>query len=321
MNKVYIVIINYNSYSDTIECIESLSNIEYSNYQIILVDNCSTDNSIECLKNWCNGDEYKLETSFPELMRPISEKPLDFVYLNEDNLETSNYNNRLIFVKAKQNKGFAAGNNIAINYIIKNNSNAYCWMLNNDTVVKKDALLNLVEYQKVNNLGLTGSVLKYYDNPNIIQAVGGKVNSFFGTTSHIVNLSCKEIDYVIGASCLVSPKVLREIGPLSEEYFLYYEDVDYSYRVTSAGHKIGFANRSLLYHKTGKSTGANIIAKKRNDDIDLLILRNKIKFYHKFMSGFFGLYAGFIIVIVLRILRGKFNMIKPIIKLLIDKKL
>ena len=117
--KVYIVIINYNSYSETIECIESLLNIEYSNYQIILVDNCSTDNSIDQLKDWMNGNKYKLETSFPELIYPISEKPLDYIFLDEEGLEKDIYSNRVIFVRAKKNKGFASGNNIAINYIIK----------------------------------------------------------------------------------------------------------------------------------------------------------------------------------------------------------
>jgi len=320
-NKVYIVIVNYNSYADTIECIESVLNIEYSNYQIILVDNCSKDNSIQHLNDWCNGSKYKLETSFPELIPKISKKPLDFICVDEDNLERSNYKNRLIFVKARENKGFAAGNNIAINYIIKNNSNAYCWMLNSDTVVKRDSLCNLMEYQEYNNLGLTGSVLKYYYNPNIIQAAGGKINSFFGTPYHSVNISSQQLDYVVGASCLVSPKVLQHVGLLSEEYFLYYEDVDYSFRVKDAGYNIGFASKSVLYHKVGKSTGANTSAKKRSDQMDLLMLKNRIKFYRKFLSGSFGLYSGFLIVILLRIFRGKFNIIKPIVKLLINNKL
>lgn len=160
----------------------------------------------------------------------------------------------------------------------------------------------------------------YYEQKDIIQAVGGKVNKFFGTTSHITNKHVNKIDYVVGASCLISSEVLNTVGLLDEDYFLYYEDVDYSYKVKNKGYKLGFCFDSIVYHKIGASTGADKIARNRKDDIDILILKSRIKFYHRFINGFLGLYIGFVIVIVLRLLRGKFKVIKPIIKLLINNE-
>ena len=140
----------------------------------------------------------------------------------------------------------------------------------------------------------------HYEKKDIVQAWRKRFNKFFGTTSHITNIYVNKIDYVIGASCLISPKVLNSVGLLNEDYFLYYEDVDYSYKIKNQGYKIGFSVESIVYHKIGVSTGANKIAKHRKDDIDLLMLKNRIKFYNRYIKGFFGLYIGFMIVIILR---------------------
>ncbi|MBR76464.1 MAG: glycosyl transferase family 2 [Flavobacteriales bacterium] len=318
--KVYVTIVTYNSFSETIECLESVFAQDYSNFQIILIDNASDDNSVSEIIKWCNGKSNPINTKFPSLVLSSHDKKKDYIFLQEEELLFKKHNNKLIFVQSKKNNGFAAGNNVGIKYILQNDPKSFCWMLNNDTVVKRNSLLKLVQFQKKNSLGLTGSVLYHYEKKDIVQAVGGKVNKFFGTTSHITNKYVNKIDYVIGASCLISPKVLNSVGLLNEDYFLYYEDVDYSYKIKNQGYKIGFSVESIVYHKIGVSTGANKIAKHRKDDIDLLMLKNRIKFYNRYIKGFFGLYIGFMIVIILRFFRGKFYMLKSIISLLINNK-
>ena len=100
--------------------------------------------------------------------------------------------NPLIFIQAGENAGFAAGNNIGIKYALAKDDFEYVWLLNNDTVIEKNSLSSLVCYASKNDLGISGSVLIYYDNPKQVQAYGGSVNKFFGTSKDILNK--KEIE-------------------------------------------------------------------------------------------------------------------------------
>lgn len=101
---VYIIVLNFNNPNVTLECLESLKCLSFNNYHIILVDNASTDNS----------------------------KDIFYDYLQA--------NQNIIFLRAKENRRYAAGNNIALQYALKQQDMEYCWILNNDTVVTKDSI-------------------------------------------------------------------------------------------------------------------------------------------------------------------------------------
>lgn len=332
--KVYIILLNYNGWVDTIECLESVLRNDYPNYQVIVVDNNSPNNSMEYLKAWAEG---KLDVwvnpdnSLRNLSFPPGSKPLPYVYYTREEAEkggnpeiekdlknkmpkdtTSKY--PLVFIQSGDNLGFAGGNNIGIRYTMAKNDFEYIWLLNNDTVIKKDALKKLVEFAEKNYTGISGSVLMYYDSPNTVQAYGGHINKFFGTSHHILKKEQikDKLDYIVGASFLINKRVIEKIGLLPEDYFLYYEEVDYCFNARKNGFSLAVVLDSVVHHKEGQSTGAN--KKLKSEFADILSLTNRIKFHKKYLGGGIGLWLGMSIAFFNRIRRGQADRILKVIK-------
>ncbi len=325
MNKVYIILVNYNGWKDTLECLESILKNDYTNYQIIVVDNNSLDNSFNYIINWANGFEEVVYSNYSELIyltQPLSKKPLEYVsYINNEislhkiKEKEENLNNPIIFIQSDKNDGFASGNNIAIQYAMEKNDFEYIWLLNNDTVIQKDSLISLVTFAKTNNLGLTGSKLFNYFEPSVVQAYGGHINKFFGTSTHILKEEDipSKLDYIVGASFLIDKKVIDKIGLLPEDYFLFYEETDYCFKTKNAGFKIDVDVNSIIYHKEGISTGSKSPSKM----IDLLQIRNRIKFHKKYLGGGIGLFFSLGLVLFNRLKRLQFDRAFAILKYII----
>lgn len=124
--KVYIIILNWNHHEDTIECLESVFLNEYCNYQVIVCDNASTDNSMEKIRKWADG-YHNIGIKY-YLYTQSDIKKIDF--RNEEDVP-------LILIENEKNLGYAGGNNIGIQYTMGKNDFSYIWILNNDTVVEK----------------------------------------------------------------------------------------------------------------------------------------------------------------------------------------
>ncbi len=327
MFKVYIIILNYNGWRDTIECLESVLKNDYKNYQIIVVDNNSPNKSMDYIKSWADGKQeviYDENSQLKHLSQPHEPKPLDYVYYTKDEAtqggdkgREAKHKNPLIFIQAGRNGGFAAGNNLGIKYALAKNDFEYIWLLNNDTVIEKDSLFSIVNYANKNEIGICGSALMYFDNPNKIQAYGGIINRFFGTAKHNLdkNEINKKLDYVVGASFLINKKVISKIGLLPEEYFLYYEETDYCFNAQNNAFKIGIDSNSIVYHKEGRSTGASSNSQERSELSDVLILQNRIKFHKKYLGGGIGLWSGMIVEFLRRIKRGQINRIWKVFRI------
>src|SRR5680860_124040 len=220
---VYIILLNWNNEEDTLECIKSLEKITYSDCKIIVVDNGSEEKSIQKIRN-----------EFPKLS----------IIQNESNL------------------GFAGGNNIGIKYAFANAAD-YVLLLNNDTTVKKDFLTKLVETgESEQKIGLLGSKIFFYSEQNRIWSAGGKINWLKNKGTHIgldqidkgQYDKTKEVDYLTGCCLLIKREVIERIGTLEEDYFLYYEDTDFSLRAQNAGYKCIYVPESKIYHKISRST-------------------------------------------------------------------
>lgn len=336
INKVYIVLLNYNGFLDTIECLESVLKLNYEDYQIIVVDNSGTQAPFENLTNWALGNFKVKETLFQELVFPLEQKPLHFCQTSEDKFLDRALNEKIIFVKANNNNGFAAGNNIALKYILKFGTvDDYIWLLNNDTVVEKNALSEIV--LKTNERGndtnklIFGTPLLEYYYPTIIQSIGGIYNNITGKTSHFGEGKTIEgcdykfeennnIDYPIGASMLIKKSFLKELGLLSEDYFLFYEELDWAYRAKAIGGGINIINYFGVYHKQGNSTKTKR-KEKKSEFIDLLSLKNRIVFAQKFNKKNMNLVYVSILTLTVgkRVLQGNFKIIPKIFKLIIKE--
>ncbi len=273
--KIYILVLNWNNWKDTIECLESVFQSRYPNFQVICIDNASTDGSAQMIKEWAEGRRV-LNSSF--FTFDAANKPIPVVTYDKKTAEEGGDAGQedspvspvqrypLIFIHAGANLGYAGGNNIAIRYVLKKGDGAYLWILNNDAVVNKDALSAMVEtIEKNAGVGMAGSKLLYYDRPHILQAAGGcKLSPLMGNTELIANNQEDsgrwneplEPDYICGASVLVKKEVIETIGLMDESYFLYWEDADWGVRARRKNFKLLYCPKSSVWHKEGGTSGS-----------------------------------------------------------------
>lgn len=264
--RVAIVILNWNGWEDTIECLESLYQINYSNYRVVLVDNNSSNESLSRIKDYCNG-KIKAKSEFFEYNK--DNKPIRIMEYSKEESESkvnkkNLTSNRLFLIKNDKNYGFAEGNNIGIRHALKNLDADYVLLLNNDTVVDKDFLNELVNTGEINeNIGVIGPKIYYYDNPNVIWCIGGKIDWKFARGLHVglnevdngQHNKIKEFDYVSGSAFLIKREVLNKIGLMDKKFFLYFEETDLTLRASENGYKSVYSPGAKIWHKVSKSGG------------------------------------------------------------------
>jgi len=333
--KVYIVIVNYNGWKDTLECLESVLKSHYTNFQIIVIDNSPNDVSWLKINDWATKGQ-DIKTHYPHLVYPEVSKPFDsFISLSEKDLFKQTYLEKILFVKSIINKGFSAGNNIGLRYALKCTDFDYVWLLNNDTVANSDALSHLIKYMYEignQNIGIAGAKILEYDNPTIIQnAGGGKLNKLLAY-SHLIGAGEKDsgqfdaenvkLDFVAGTSMFVRKQFLIEVGLLDENYFLYFEESDWAERGYDYGWGLGYCYQSTVYHKGGASTGGKGYSSATQSSTpfsDYYFQRSKVIFTKKFFWYFLPvLYLSFALVIFNRIRRGQFDRLRLILSILVN---
>ena len=171
---VSIIILNWNGWKDTIECLESLYQIDYPNYDVIVVDNASDDNSIKKIKEYCQG-KLRIETKHGKY-KPDN-KPITFFEYKEQDLVRNNIklnslyrklapNKKLTLILNHKNYLFVVGNNIAIKlFALKQLNSQYVLLLNNDTTVENRFLSDMIKVAEADEkIGLIGPKICYYSN-------------------------------------------------------------------------------------------------------------------------------------------------------------
>ena len=322
-NKVYIILVNWNGWRDTVECLESVFRSTYAQYRVIVCDNESTDGSLEHIKSWAEKYFRQPGTAdcFPDFAGAGGKRhPFrEYTRIEAERggaVEDESY--QLILVRTGGNLGFAGGNNIGLRYALARDDFSYVWLLNNDTIVDACALSNLLRRMRSSlQCGICGSTVVYFDDPHHIQARGGaKYNVWTGTTTLIghmeplgTNVSEVEIekamDCVLGASMLVSAAFLRDVGLMSEDYFLYYEEVDWGIRARGR-YRLAYCADSIVYHKEGASIGSGSRAGSQTKLATYYNARNRLKITAKYHpKALPTVYLGLIWSMLGRLLRGQ----------------
>jgi GT2 family glycosyltransferase len=276
--KVFIIILNWNGWEDTIECLESLYNISYPNYDVIIVDNNSQDDSLARIRAYARGEVAVESASLPycrieplhvtnytrreaeDIQATILSKKL----ARESRNRVSNA--ALVIIQNEQNFGYPEGNNIGMRYALKASAD-YVLLLNNDTVVDKHFLTELVRAADTDaSIGVIGPKIYWCDAPNVIQSAGSRVNFWTGrittlskgkTAEEIERFTADKLldaDSVSGSCLLIKRKVVEEVGKLDPTYFCYGEDLDWCLRISRAGYRIVCDLNSKIWHKRGSST-------------------------------------------------------------------
>lgn len=297
--KVYIILVNWNGWRDTIECLESLLRLDYPNFSVVVCDNQSSDGSVERIRNWAEGSLRAscANPALQSLTNPPFPKPVSYYYISARSsfaLAHAAVDAAVILIETGVNLGFAAGNNVGLRYALMRADFAYAWLLNNDTVVARDALRRLVERMNQRpEAGMCGSTLLYYGHPTVVQAMGGSIYSRWTARGGHIGLgdvSSKippadrvesQMKYVLGASMLVSRNFIEHIGLMNESYFLYFEEIDWATRAKDK-FALAYAPRSIVYHKEGGSIGTAVERSKRSPMSEYYAARSSLLFSRRY---------------------------------------
>lgn len=225
-DSVAIILINWNNEKDCIDCLKSLEKVSHPDFKVFLIDNGSREESVACL-------------------RPFSKSGVEII-------ETG------------KNLGFSGGNNVGIRKALTEGF-AYVLLLNNDTVVAPDFLNEMVKAaQSDARIGVVGPKIYYYFEPERIWYGGGAVSWLKGGThpgqgeidQNPDEREPLETAYVTGCAFLIKSGVIREIGEMCEDFFLYHEDTDWSLRAREAGYGVMYAPAAKVYHKVSRTTSS-----------------------------------------------------------------
>ncbi|HBG46739.1 MAG TPA: glycosyltransferase family 2 protein [Deltaproteobacteria bacterium] len=227
--KVYVVLLNWNGLKDTSECLESLEKAACPGLEIIVVDNGSTDGSLEALKK-----------RFGAAVR---------------------------FIENRTNLGFAGGCNAGLRQALSEGAE-YVILLNNDTVVDADFARELLKAAETEpEAGIICSKIFFHDRPDVIWYAGAFFNERLGWGRHRgyndsgdKYRSTEETGRPTGCSMMVTRELCGKIGLFDEEYFCYCEDLDWGLRARKAGFKVLFAPASKVWHKVSSSSGGRSTA-------------------------------------------------------------
>ncbi|MCG6214997.1 glycosyltransferase family 2 protein [Vibrio furnissii] len=315
---VYIVVLNWNGWKDTLSCLDSLIELNYNEYKIVVCDNNSSNDSVKRITDWYESKK----DSHPYLV------DADYQYLDSSNLDSfsSQAKKGFYLIQTGSNLGFAGGNNVGLRFALNQNDMSHVWILNNDTVVEPSALSALTNKVSTDNkIGLCGSRMVYFHDRDKLQGIGGQYKPLLATTRHIAegepadtvfdeHVIEKELDYVIGASMLITRACLEDVGLLSEDYFLYFEEFDYCQRLANRGYRFSIATDSWVYHKEGGSTesGRSVVS-------DFYQVRNRLIITKKYFPKYYiFVYLSMIIVFINRIKRRSFKKAINVAKIMIN---
>jgi hypothetical protein len=241
--KVSIIILNWNGKDDTLECLGSLRGLEYGNYEVIVVDNGSTDGSQEAISR-----------GYPNVK----------------------------LIKNKENMGFCVGNNTGI----RSAESDYYLLLNNDTVVDPKFVKQLVLVgESDRKIGILGPKMFFYDRRNVFWFAGGFMKRCHGTVHRGFNEldagqydNVEDMDFISGCALMVKKEVIDKIGLLDEEFFAYYEDVDWCLRARKAGYRVVYVPKSVIWHKCSVAWNRNRGLAAFHGEKNVLLLARKNNF-------------------------------------------
>jgi len=258
---VSIITLNMDQTDVTVEFLKSLSVSSYKNFEIIIVDQNSKEDPTD-----------KLTKAYPDI----------------------------ILIKSKKNLGFTGGNNLGISH----SKGEFIFCVNNDTIITETLIEELVEPLMHNNvnIGVTSPKIKYYENPEIIQYAGtSKMNPYTGRTAgnmkgvldskHPECSDSYQTYYAHGCAMMINYKVIEDIGFLDDDYFIYYEELDFSERVHKAGYKIWYVGSTYILHKESITVGKNSLFK------EYYHTRNRILFMRKHKKNNFNLFIYYLFFI------------------------
>lgn len=243
---IYVILLNYNGFDDTVECIESLEKIKCDRcckLKICVVDNNSS-----------NINEHSSFCEFKERYTDID----------------------IIF--NKENNGFAAGNNVGIKWAIKNNAD-FIWVLNNDTIVDENVISELLKAAEKRKAFFSTKIYNYYNHKELMYS-GAIINKRNLHVSFKTNEITEDVltEFISGASIFAACELWKKYK-LPEEYFLYEEDSDFSLMLKNNKIPMYVVANAIIFHKESASTNKLHYIK------EYYFIRNKLMLSKKYLKN------------------------------------
>jgi GT2 family glycosyltransferase len=214
---LFVIVLSNNRPDDTLACMESLHQSDYPNMKIILLDNLSTDDSVDVVHR-----------TYPDV---------EIIYL-------------------KENLGYAGNNNIGIKAAIDHGAE-WVLVLNDDTILDPLCLSTLIKVgESDKNIGILGPMVYHYDEPQVIQSAGGVLGKYWLAT-HLGKdetdsgqfEKVHKVEWISGCAILVRRTLIEQVGMLDPKYFLYWEETEWCIRAGKAGWQIYHVPQAKLWHK------------------------------------------------------------------------
>lgn len=247
MKKIGIVVCNYNKCDYVISCLDSIFQSDIDDFDVYVVDNASTDNSVEAIRE--------------------------------------KFGNKVILLVNTENLGGSGGFNTGLREVLKKEY-SYVMCVDNDIRMETNtisALYNFLEGH--DDVGMAGSKICFMDDPDRIQTYGATID-FETYGIHDLHRGClnndelpviQYCDYVPACSLMARANIVREIGIMPEDNFIYWDDMEWGYRFTLAGYRVASISESTVYHKGGKNTNPTTFQK-------YYMFRNRLNFFMKYVK-------------------------------------
>jgi len=239
---VAIIVVNWNRRADTLACLSSLSRLQYPNYEVIVIDNDSTDDSVTAI-----------QAAHPQVT----------------------------LIETGENLGFVGGNNVGLEHARTLGAD-YALLLNNDTEVAPDFLQRLVEAAEADpQVGIVGPLIYYFDRPDVVWSAGGAID-WAGGSTRMLGLNEQDhgqfdaapysVDFVTGCALLIKMALVEQVGMLDPRFFAYYEETEWCVRATRAGQKILLVPQARIWHKI------SLTAREASPQVHYYMVRNRLLF-------------------------------------------
>jgi GT2 family glycosyltransferase len=266
---ISIILVNWNGWADTIACIQSLENANVVEARVIVVDNRSSDNSVEYLNLWAHGLlNVVIDGSQPSLLavnKVNGPRALIITDIDETGQILGQCSPEFVctqlpiyLIRSPRNGGFGYGCNLGMKLGHQLGTDGF-WLLNNDCVITPDALRQVCEHLAQHPKTIFGTELRYYFHPERVQALGGGTFSRWtgAVATRIAPPSApRSLDFINGASLILTAQAYLELGGFDERIFMYFEENDLCLRAAARGYIFDMIP-VVVYHKHGGSQGSS----------------------------------------------------------------
>ncbi|SMX46484.1 glycosyltransferase family 2 protein [Actibacterium lipolyticum] len=285
---VGVIIVSFNSGDVVLDCLESLLAAQDPDLRIVVVDNNSPDDTVQVMRNWADGTtQYTAPTDSPFPLSPAP-KPINLVEGRPDLAPDRAAD--VVLLHAGENGGYAGGVNVGQAYLAAFPEIDHFWILNPDSMVPPASVAALkAQLASGATYGMLSGRVNYFHQPDMIQVDGGSINFRTGVTD-CINLGQPhpktplpapgELHFVTGANMVASRAFCEKAGPMAEDYFLYYEEVDWALRRGDL--PLVCCDGFLVYHRAGTAIGSPTLSRIASPFSHYFKYRSRMLFLRRF---------------------------------------